>query len=115
MQPNRFRKLVAHLWQGIGPPPAAATDAELLSEYASGARPEAFAELLQRHGRLVYGACRRILGNEHDAEDAFQATFLVLARKAGSVRWQASAEGGLYLEACQPPARRARAPNGSDS
>jgi RNA polymerase sigma factor (sigma-70 family) len=107
MQPNRFRTLVAHLWQGIGPPRAAATDAELLSEYASGARPEAFAELLQRHGRLVYGACRRILGNTHDAEDAFQATFLVLARKAGSVRWQASAASWLYLAACQT-ARQAR-------
>jgi RNA polymerase sigma factor (sigma-70 family) len=107
MQPSRFRSLVEHLWQGTGPPLAAATDAQLLAEYASGARPEAFDELLQRHGRLVYGACRRILGNAHDAEDAFQATFLVLARKAGSVRWQASAAGWLYLAACQT-ARQAR-------
>jgi RNA polymerase sigma factor (sigma-70 family) len=106
MQPNRFRTLVAHLWQGTGPPPAV-TDANLLAEYASGARPEAFEELLHRHGRLVYGACRRILGDAHDAEDAFQATFLVLARKAGSVRWQASAAGWLYLAACQT-ARQAR-------
>src|SRR6516165_6654078 len=107
MQLNQFRTLVAHLWQGIGPPSAALTDAQLLAEYASGARPEAFNELLQRHGRLVYGACWRILGNSHDAEDAFQATFLVLARKAGSVRWQASAASWLYLAACQT-ARQAR-------
>jgi RNA polymerase sigma factor (sigma-70 family) len=106
MQPNRLRTLVALLWQGTGPP-AATTDAQLLAEYASGARPEAFEELLQRHGRLVYGVCRRILGNAHDAEDAFQATFLVLARKAGSVRWQASAAGWLYRAACQT-ARQAR-------
>jgi DNA-directed RNA polymerase specialized sigma24 family protein len=90
MQRNQCRTLVAFLCQGSGPPPAAATDAQLLAEYASGARPEAFEELLQRHGRLVYGVCRRILRSAHDAEDAFQATFLVLARKAGSVRWQAA-------------------------
>jgi RNA polymerase sigma-70 factor (ECF subfamily) len=107
MQPSRFRTLVEHLWQGTGPPLATATDAQLLAEYASGARPEAFVEVLHPHGRLVYGACRRILGNVHDAEDAFQATFLVLARKAGSVRWQPSAAGWLYLAACQT-ARQAR-------
>jgi RNA polymerase sigma factor (sigma-70 family) len=62
------------------------TDAQLLLDYTAGRHAEAFAALLHRHGRLVWSVCRHHLPHEHDAEDAFQATFLVLARRAASIR-----------------------------
>src|SRR5262245_52285388 len=60
-------------------------DAELLERFVSQHDEAAFTALLARHGPMVWGVCRRVLRDPHRAEDAFQATFLVLVRKAGDI------------------------------
>src|SRR4051794_363682 len=60
-------------------------DADLLRRFVQRRDEDAFAALVQRHGPMVLGVCRRVLHHAEDAEDGFQATFLVLARKAGSL------------------------------
>src|SRR5207248_2496972 len=78
---------------------AAADDGELLAAFAGRRDEAAFAELVRRHGPLVLGVCRRVLGDTSAAEDAFQATFLLLVRKAPVGRWRPSLGPWLYAAA----------------
>jgi RNA polymerase sigma factor (sigma-70 family) len=71
-------------------------DQQLVQQFAATADETAFAALVRRHGGLVLGVCRRVLGAGPDAEDAVQATFVLLARKARSIRKQASVASWLY-------------------
>ncbi len=70
-------------------------DRQLLERFARERDEAAFAALVRRHGSAVLRACRRVLRDGHAAEDAFQATFLVLARRAEEVAWRDSVRGWL--------------------
>jgi RNA polymerase sigma factor (sigma-70 family) len=111
------RTLLGHIRHLVGVRPDDRTDRELLhcflndpltlpSPYAKRAEGKvkaesAFAVLLQRHGPLVWAVCRRALGQKQDAEDAFQAAFLVLAQKAKSIRNTETVGGWLHGVACR--------------
>jgi RNA polymerase sigma factor (sigma-70 family) len=87
---------------------AGLTDGQLLEDYIRRHDEAALAALVRRHGPMVWGVCRRILHNHHDAEDAFQATFLVLVRKAALVVPREMVANWLYGVAHQT-ALKARA------
>src|SRR5262245_17994540 len=77
-------------------PPGGETDSHLLARFAQCGDEEAFAALLERHGPMVWRTCQRIARQAADAEDAFQATFLVLCRKAGTIRRGQALAGWLH-------------------
>ena len=80
---------------------AGLTDGQLLECFIARQEEAAFEAIVRRHGAMVLSVCRRVLGNAHDAEDAFQATFLVLARKAATIRSRELVSNWLYGVAYQ--------------
>lgn len=107
MASPQLNKVMLHLRRAVGAPDDADSDGGLLQRFVGQQDEGAFALLLNRYGPMVLGVCRRALGNTADAEDAFQATFLVLIRKAGSLRDAERVGNWLYGVACRI-ARRAR-------
>src|SRR6478752_900210 len=79
-----------------GAPP---TDRDLIRRFAADRDEAAFEALFRRHGPMVLAAARRVLGNAHDAEDVCQATFLLLAKKAGTEKWRPSVAPWLHRTA----------------
>jgi RNA polymerase sigma factor (sigma-70 family) len=89
MSDGQFGAALRHLRLLLaGRPADDPNDRHLLESFARRRDESAFTALVQRHGSMVFGVCRRMLRHHQDAEDAFQATFLVLARKAGVLGWR---------------------------
>jgi len=88
--------LLQHIRRLIRPAGDVATDADLLRRFVQEHDEAAFAELVTRHGPMVLGVCRRVLRDVHAADDAFQATFLVMVRRAGAMPWRESVGSWLY-------------------
>jgi RNA polymerase sigma factor (sigma-70 family) len=97
MPHDPLHRIMPHLHR-LAKPEAAARpdDAELLERWVSARDGAAFEVLLWRHGPMVLQLCRRVLRHEQDAEDAFQATFLLLARKAGAINKREAIGSWLY-------------------
>ncbi|MFO0878354.1 MAG: sigma-70 family RNA polymerase sigma factor [Gemmataceae bacterium] len=97
-----MNRLIQHLFATCGRDEV--TDGELLTRFLSGRDATAFAELVRRHGPMVWGVCSRLLRNQ-DAEDAFQATFLVLVQKATTLPDRETVGNWLYGVAYQTAVR----------
>jgi RNA polymerase sigma factor (sigma-70 family) len=96
MTDNRLTRAIQEVCQAALRGGAGLTDKQLLEHFIEHRDEAAFAALVRRHGPLVWGVCLRVIRHHHDAEDAFQATFLVLAQKATSVKPREMVANWLY-------------------
>lgn len=97
MNTGHIDSVLRHIYRIIGKPkPNGQTDRHLLEQFTGQRDESAFATLVERHVPLVYGVCWRVLRHTQDTEDAVQASFLVLARRAGSISWMDSISSWLY-------------------
>jgi RNA polymerase sigma factor (sigma-70 family) len=102
MVPAHFGEIARRLRGALaGRDAAGLSDADLVARYVRRRDEAAFAALVRRHGPMVLGVCRRILRHPQDAEDAFQATFLVLVRRAASLRSPETIANWLHGVACR--------------
>jgi RNA polymerase sigma factor (sigma-70 family) len=83
---TNLNKVLNHIHHLLAPPGGDRTDGELLARFVAKRDESSFAALVRRHGPMVLAVCRRMLRHDQDAEDCFQATFMVLARKAATVK-----------------------------
>ena len=97
-----LREILGHLRQTLPPADGGLSDGQLLANFVAAHDESSFTALLRRHGGMVLGVARRVVGHAQDAEDVFQATFLVLARRAGSVCKLQSVGSWLYAVAYRP-------------
>jgi RNA polymerase sigma factor (sigma-70 family) len=105
MDERGIANVLAYFRRQTVPSAEVAPDCELLRQFVETGSEAAFETLVRRHGPMVYGTARRVLRDGHAAEDAFQATFLALARKARSLRSRATVGGWLYRVAVRAALR----------
>jgi RNA polymerase sigma factor (sigma-70 family) len=96
MKSSQMNSVIHYVRTVVSLPGVGISDGKLLESFIIRRDEAAFGALVRRHGPMVLGVCRRVLRNAHDAEDAFQAAFLVLARKAASIRQRELLGNWLY-------------------
>ncbi|GIW78589.1 MAG: hypothetical protein KatS3mg105_0396 [Gemmatales bacterium] len=93
---QQLQSILGSIRRLVGNEPSECSDRDLLERFLSQQDEEAFSALLRRHGPMVLGVCRRVLRDPNDVDDAFQAAFLILVQKAGSIKRRNSLGSWLY-------------------